>query len=59
MNTGPEVPADLDGLIEEITVDAYGDDEKLWAFRQVFEDELNMPCDGFVVGEPVTVVEFD
>lgn len=25
---------DLDDLIEEITVDAYGDDEKLWAFRQ-------------------------
>jgi hypothetical protein len=32
----------LDELIEEITVDAYGDDEKLWAFRQAFED-----IDGF------------
>ena len=30
--------ADLDELIEEITVDAYGDDEQLWAFRQAFED---------------------
>ena len=24
---------DLDGLMEEIMVDAYGDDEPLWAFR--------------------------
>jgi tetratricopeptide (TPR) repeat protein len=51
--------ADLDQLIEEITVDAYGDDEKLWAFRQAFEDEVAMPCDGFVIGEPVSIVEFD
>ena len=26
----------LDELIEDITVDAYGDDEGLWAFRQAF-----------------------
>ena len=30
------VPAALDRLIDEITVDAYGDDEQLWAFRQAF-----------------------
>jgi hypothetical protein len=24
---------DLDGLIEEIITDAYGDDEQLWAFH--------------------------
>ena len=29
----------LDELIAEITVDKYGDDEQLWAFRQAFEDE--------------------
>ena len=28
----------LDEMIEEITVDAYGDDEQLSAFRQAFED---------------------
>ena len=49
----------LDQLIEEITVDAYGDDEQLWAFRQVIEDEVSFPCDGFVIGEPVSVVEID
>lgn len=49
----------LDELIEEITVDAYGDDEKLWAFRQAFEDDVTLPADGFVIGEPVSVFEID
>ena len=49
----------LDDLIEEIIVDAYGEDEQLWAFRQVIEDELALPADGFVIGEPVSVVEID
>jgi len=51
---------DLDALnemIEEITVDAYGDDEQLWAFRQAFEDNVELPADGFVIGEPVSVIE--
>jgi len=34
---GKELEA-LDSLIEEITADAYGDDEQLWPFRQAFED---------------------
>ena len=51
--------AALDELIEEITVDAYNEDEQLWAFRQVFEDDVPMPADGFVIGEPVSVVEID
>ena len=49
----------LDKLIEEITVDAYGEDEQLWAFMQVIEDEVSFPCDGSVIGEPVSVVEID
>ena len=51
--------AALDELIEEITVDAYGDAEQLWAFRQALEDEVSLPADGFVIGEPVAVVEID
>ena len=51
--------AALDKLINEITVDAYGDDEELWAFRQAFEDDVTLPADGFVIGEPVSVVEID
>ena len=49
----------LDEMIEEITVDAYGDDEQLWAFRQAFEDNVQLPADGFVIGEPVSVLEVD
>ena len=49
--------AALDELIEEIAVDASGEDEGLWAFRQAFEDGVPVPCDAFVVGEPVSVCE--
>jgi hypothetical protein len=50
---------DLDSLIEEITTDAYGDDEQIWAFQCTFEDRIELPCDGFVIGEPVSVIGFD
>ncbi len=49
----------LEALIEEITVDAYGDDEKLWAFGQAFADEVALPADAFAVGEPVSVLAID
>ena len=49
----------LDELIKQTTVDAYTDNEKLWAFRQAFEDDVILPADGFVIGEPVSVVEID
>lgn len=51
--------AALDDLYEEITADAYGDDEKFWAVRQSMKDGAIFPCDGFVIGEPVSVVEID
>ena len=49
--------AALATLLEEILVDAYGEDEQLWAFRQVIEDEVPLPVDAFVLGEPVSIVE--
>ena len=49
----------LDKMIEDITVDAYGDNEQLWAFRQAFEDNVELPADGFIIGEPVLVIEID
>jgi hypothetical protein len=33
---------DIDELIEQITVDAYGD-EGYWSFRQAFEDHIRFP----------------
>lgn len=59
---GPDRKKELDALdemIEEIIVDAYGDDEQLWAFRQAFEDNVDLPADAFVIGEPVSVIEVD
>ena len=50
--------AALDELIEEITMDAYGEDEQLWAFRQAFENTVALPAEGSVVGEPVLVIAF-
>jgi hypothetical protein len=47
---------DLDVMIEQITIDAYDDDEALCAFRQAFEDNVKLPADGFVIGEPVSVI---
>ena len=49
----------LEALIEQITVDAYGDAEQLWAFCQAFEDDLTVPCAATIAGAPVTVVKFD
>jgi hypothetical protein len=50
---------DLEDLIEQITVDAYGDAEQLWAFRQAFEDDFSVPCAATIAGTPGTVVKFD
>src|SRR5216683_1144761 len=50
---------ELDALIYEITVDANGEDEQLWAFRQAFEDNVSLPCEATVIGEPVKVMKFD
>jgi tetratricopeptide (TPR) repeat protein len=57
--TDDENLTDLDELIGKITVDAYGDDEGLWAFRQAFEDDVTLPSDGFVIGEPLSVTEIE
>ena len=57
--SGGMTAEDLDRLIEEIITDAYGDDEQLWAFYSALEGGIELPCDAFVIGEPVSVVEFD
>lgn len=45
----------LDKLIEEITTDAYGYDEQLWAFLNAFEEEFDGAIDAHVLGESVEV----
>ena len=41
---------DLDALIEEITVDCYGEDEELTGFLTYLEDALERPVEATVVG---------
>jgi hypothetical protein len=51
----------IDELIEETLLDAYGENEKLWSFRQAFEEDARYPFRGEVVGVEVEVdaVDFD
>jgi hypothetical protein len=51
-------PASLDEIIDELTAEAGTDDERIWNFQQAFEKHVSLPCDGSVIGEPVTVFEF-
>ncbi len=51
--------ADLEQLIAEVTADARGDDEQLRAFHQALRGGIELPCDAFVIGEPVQVITFD
>ncbi len=54
-----EKPEALDELIKEIIIDAHGDDEQLWSFRQAFKDNVPLPADGFVIDEPVSVIQVE
>ena len=51
--------ADLETLIEEITIDCYGEDEELTGFLTYLEDALERPVAATVVGVPVTIVGVD
>jgi len=50
------VTADLDALIDELTVDAYGEDEQLTGFLTGAEDALRSPESATIVGVTVQVV---
>ena len=46
---------ELDALVEEATIDAYGDDEQLGGFAVMIEDNLEVPFKTTVLGVTVTV----
>lgn len=50
---------ELDALIEQATVDAYGDDEQRSGFLVMIEDELALPFETEVLGVPVTVTRIE
>jgi hypothetical protein len=51
--------ADLDGLVEEAIVDAYGEDEQLTSFYTMIEENLALPFTTRVLGIEVTVEGID
>ena len=55
----PPTPRRLDALIEEATVDAYGESEQATAFLTVLEENLTFPFGATVLGEPVLVEKID
>ena len=51
--------AALDAIIDELTAEAESDDARIWNFHQAFQKHISLPCDGFVIGEPVKLVSFN
>jgi Calcium binding len=51
--------ADLDELVEEAIVDAYGEDEQLAGFYTMIEENLVLPFTTWVLGVEVTVTGID
>jgi hypothetical protein len=51
--------ARLDALIEEATVDAYGDEEQRGGLFTMIEEHLALPFETDVLGVPVTVERVD
>ena len=51
--------AELDLSIAQITTGAHGDDEQLRAFHRAIQTGVDLPCDAFVIGEPVSMLAFD
>ena len=51
--------SDIERLLEEILVDAHGEDEQLWVFRRAIAEEVLLPAEGVVIGEAVEVTKVD
>ena len=49
----------LDALIEEATIDAYGDEEQRTGLFTMIEEHLALPFETEVLGLPVTVGQLD
>jgi uncharacterized small protein (DUF1192 family) len=56
MTPARQVNAELDALIEEVTVDCYDEDEQLQGFQNAFDEDASFPCPGTVIGEDVHVL---
>lgn len=52
-------PGLLNELIDELTAEAGSDDEQIWNFQQALQKHIWLPCEGFVIGERVSVIAFE
>lgn len=50
---------DLDALIEEAIVDAYGKDEQRSGFLVMMEENISVPFSTMIAGSRIEVVKFD
>ena len=51
--------ASLDEIIDELTAEARSDEERICNFQRALQMHVSLPCDGFVIGEPVKLVSFN
>ena len=51
--------SELESLIEEATVDAYGESEQATGFLTMLEEHIELPFETEVLGTPVSVIQFD
>jgi hypothetical protein len=49
----------LDSIIAQILTQASGDDDVFQAFGQLIKDTVNLPADGFVIGEPIVITAIE
>lgn len=54
----PEMLARLDELVEKITTAGRSQHEQLCAFHQALTNHVVIPCNAFVIGEPVSLIAF-
>ena len=57
--TGTVRPSELDALIDDLTVDAYGDEEQLSGFLAGAEEALKRGEHARIVGVEVEVIDID
>ena len=50
---------ELEDLVEEATIDAYGEEEQVTSFFTVLDEHLTLPFDTVVLGVDVTVEKLD
>jgi hypothetical protein len=59
LKAGKMAMGTLDSTIEQILTQASGDDDVFQAFGQLIKDTVNLPADGFVIGEPIVITAIE